>query len=193
MSHPVQIHRGRLVWSGEHWINALRRHGEQKPSAWFSLFHTRWSARGEGNAAQLVVPSLGLDMVCTDNRELAAWVTERFFQHSTVYNPDAPVVDAIFSRAGDVRREPAWVIETRGPKHGVVARWSVREEPVIASGSFKPGTEHFTALFFTNESSVEVDGRPVEGAPYLRDIWAPTIGGQRSSSVFALAETLLEL
>ena len=193
MNQPVQTHPGRLVWSGEHWINALRPPGEQKPSAWFSLFHTRWSARGEGNAAQLVVPSLGLDVVCTDNRELADWVTERFFRHSTVYNPTASVTDATFARVGDVRRDPAWVIETRGPNHRVMARWSAREEPVIASGSFKPGTEHFTALFFTNESSVEVDGNAVDGSPYLRDIWAPTIGGQRSSSVFALAETLLEV
>jgi len=48
-------------------------------------------------------------------------------------------------------------------------------------------------LFFTSEASVDLDGRRIEGKPSMRDIWKPTIGGERSSCVFALAETQVEL
>ena len=53
-------------------------------------------------------------------------------------------------------------------------------------------TEHFTLLFFTDAASVQRDGQSIEGQPYLHDIWKPSIGGERSSCVIALAEILLE-
>jgi len=63
---------------------------------------------------------------------------------------------------------------------------------VIAYGPFSPTTEFFTVLFFTLESTLELDGQSLAGQPYLRSIWEPTIGGKRSSSVIALNETLIE-
>jgi len=40
---------------------------------------------------------------------------------------------------------------------------------------------------------MKLDGRAVEGKPYTRDIWKKSIGGDRSSCVFALAETFIRI
>jgi len=190
MDERPELNTGKLVWSGEHWINAIRPEGDEEPSAWFSLFHTRYSEVGEGNALQLVVPEVGLEMICADNMRVGQWVKEKFFARSSVRTPDAPVVQAEFSREGATHSHPSWVVEV--DSHRVAARWTVTEPPTIAYGPFREGVEFFTILFFTMESTVEVDGRQIEGKPYLRDIWKPTIGGDRSSSVFALSESLIE-
>jgi hypothetical protein len=185
---PVKIHAGNLLWLGEHWINALR----PEASAIVSLFHTRYSPAGEGNGALVRIGGEGgFHAVCTDQPELGRFLTERFFRRVDYFQADLPTVPARFRREGDVRRDPAWVIET--DRHRIVARWKVAEPPVIADGTFRSGTEHFTVLFFTDEASVELDGKRVEGRPYPRDIWKPSVGGERSSCVFALAETLIEL
>jgi hypothetical protein len=192
MDRPVSIHDGTLVWIGEHWINALRPEGAAAPSAWVSLFHTDYSREGEGNVAQVLISGGSrVSFVAADNLELARYLNHEFLSRSSVRDPDAPIVSARFRREGDVRREPAWVIETDA--HRIVARWRVTGPPVIAEGSFRTGTEHFTVLFFTDEASVELDGKRIEGKPYSRDIWKPTLGGDRSSCVFALAETLIQL
>ena len=192
MDRPVAVHSGQLIWSGEHWINALRPEGAESPSAWISLFHTRYSSAGEGNVAQVMISGeTGFSIVCTDSRELTQWITSMFLSRSSYYDRDAPVVEARFQRTGDITRDPEWLIET--DKHRVVARWHVTEPPVIADGSFRSGSEHFTLLFFTDNATVELDGRSIDGKPFRRDIWKPTIGGERSSCVFALAETLIEL
>ena len=191
MDRPVAQHSGKLIWSGEHWINAIRPEGGEEPTAWVSLFHTRYSPAGEGNTAQVMIAGeAGFSIICSDNRELGDWTTEQFLSKGGYYDPAAQIVEASFQRQGDVRRDPAWLIET--PEHRVVARWQVTEQPIIADGTFRSGTEHFTLLFFTDEASVEMDGQPINGTPYQRDIWKPSIGGDRSSCVFALAETLVE-
>jgi hypothetical protein len=133
----------------------------------------------------------GFHAVCTDNAELGRFITERFFMRVDYFEKGLPVVEARFSREGDVRRDPAWVIQAK--EHRIVARWHVKDAPVIADGTFRPGTEHFTVLFFTDEASVEIDGTGIDGRPYPRDIWKRSIGGDRSSCVFALAETLIDL
>ena len=51
----------------------------------------------------------------------------------------------------------------------------------------------FSLLYFTHETEISVDGMAVHGAPYTRDIWRASIGGDRSSCVFALAETTINL
>jgi hypothetical protein len=191
----VHLHNGQLVWCGEHWIAGLRCDGEEAPSAWVSLFHTRYSGAGEGNAAQVIIPpsddSDGINVIATDNPEVAEWINARFFANSTVKNPDAPLLPATFTRAGATHRDPSWIIEVAG--HRIETTWHVNEAPVIANGSFRAGTEHFTILFFTDQATIYFDRQRVEGQPYMRDIWMPSIGGMRSSCVFALAETFMEL
>ena len=188
---PVRINPGRLLWSGEHWINGLQSPEGGTPSAWVSLFHTRYSPAGEGNAAQIIIRAdRQLSLICADVPEVGRFTQEKFLNRSSFQDPKAPIVQARFFREGDIRKDPAWVIET--DKHRIVARWWVTEPPVIAQGTFSPGSEHFTALFFTERASVEVDGQPIPGNPYLRDIWEPSLQRARSSCVFALAETMIE-
>jgi hypothetical protein len=192
MNRPITLHAGKLLWLGEHWIHAIRPEGATNPSGWVSLFHTRHSPAGEGTVAQIIIAGPPrFSAVCTDSRELADYGQREFFARSTQRDPEAPILDARFRREGDTRRDPAWVIEAGG--HRIVARWEITEPPVIADGSFRSGTEHFTVLFFTYRASVEFDGQLVPGVPYPREIWKASIGGERSSCVFALAETLIEL
>ncbi len=189
---PVTVHSGSLIWLGEHWINAIRPADGKGPGATVSLFHTRYSLAGEGNAALVRIGGEdGFHAVCADSAELGRFISERFFRRVDYFDPVLPLVEARFTRAGDIRRDPAWVIEAAGRR--IVARWRVLGPPVVADGTFRSGTEHFTVLFFAEQASVELDGQTIDGRPFPRDIWKPTIGGDRSSCVFALAETLLEL
>src|SRR5581483_6041653 len=157
MDRAVTVHTGRLLWCGEHWILGLRADAEEKPSAWISLFHTRFSSVGEGNAAQVMISgSDGVSVIAADRPEIGAYIKETFLTRGGYFDPEAQCVEARFERIGDVRRDPCWIIEARGMT--VTARWQVDEPPVIADGTFRPGTEHFTVLFFCNEASVELNG-----------------------------------
>lgn len=186
MTKPT-VNTGTLEWSGEHWINAISVDGEN-PTGWFSLFHTRYSEQGEGNALHLIVPEQGINLVATDNRPLGEWMQHNFFQRTTVKAPLDPVVNAQFHREGTIQTDPSWVVQL--PEFRVMAQWFPKEPPVIAHGPFGD-TEFFTLLFFTVESTIELNDDKIAGTPYQRDIWKPSIGGNRSSSVFALAESMI--
>ena len=192
MDRPVSVHPGDLIWSGEHWILGICPDDSEEPSGWVSLFHTRYSPAGEGTTAQVMIPGEpGVSVIAADCPEVARFTTEQFLSRGSFFDADAPLVNARFERRGDLRSDPGWRIETDA--FTLIARWQLTEPPVIADGTFRAGTEHYTILFFTDAASVELDGRRIEGQPYPRDIWEPTIGGQRSSCVIALAETLVEL
>ncbi len=192
MANKVVVKSGEILWCGEHWINYLREPGAQANSGMVSLFHTRYSPGGEGNVAYVHIPEAKLDAVCTDNPELARYLDELMTRgRKGPFDRAMPVVATRFTRAGDVRTAPAWVLETEG--RTVRATWSALGPPVIAEGTFREGTEHFTVLFFAEQATIEVDGHPCTGAPYLVDTWKTSIGGQRSSCVFALAETFMRL
>lgn len=191
MNPEILQNPGRLVWSGAHWINATRDgNDDDAPVTWVSLYHTQYSAAGEGCAAHVLIPDAGINAVFADNLELADWTSDRFFANSTFRPPDAPARSAKFTRCGDIDRDPSWVIET--DEHRIVARWQPSEAPVIAYGPFAEGKDYFTIVFFTWESTVEVNGAAIPGKPYARDIWQKSIGGDRSSSCVALSETLIE-
>ena len=190
MSHRPEINTGKLVWAGEHWINGIRIEDAEEPSGWFSHYHIRYSEVGEGNALQLVIPEADISCIATDNMEVGEWISDGYFARSSVQPPDAPLVEGSFKREGSTHSNPSWIVETCG--HQVVARWNVTEPPVVAYGPFREGIEFFTMLFFTMDSTIELDGSPIEGKPYLRAIWNPSIGGDRSSSVFALSESMIE-
>ena len=185
MTKPT-VNTGTLEWSGEHWINAISIDGEN-PSGWFSLFHTRYSEHGEGNTVHVFVPERGIDLVAADNGQLGDWMQHNFFQRTAMKAPLTPLVDAKFERRGTIHTDPSWVVQL--PDSQVVARWFVQEAPVIAHGLFGEDAEFFTMLFFTAESAIELDGEKVGGTPYQRDIWKASIGGDRSSSVFACSMT----
>ena len=186
---------GTIRWSGEHWINYLRRTGENTDSASVSLFYTRYSEAGEGTVAFVDIPGAGFLARCTDNRELADWIFDLLIRgRSKQFDRDLPVFDATFSRGGDIRTNPSWTMEADG--HKIVSTWNVSEPATIHWGptpSGIPNVQIFSLLFFTHDVSLTHNGARVEGEPYTRDIWRPTIGGERSSCVFALAETTIHL
>jgi hypothetical protein len=187
---------GTLVWSGEHWINYLRQSGAGQDSGMISLYYTRWSAAGEGTTAFVEIPGdEGFPTLYTDNREVAEIVLETMIRgRGTHFDRDLPVVDARITRGGDIRINPAWTVRAGGQE--IVSTWQVTEPPVIMYGPAPSGAERievFSVLYFTYEASITVDGRAVSGKPYTRDIWRSSIGGDRSSSVFALAETIIRV
>jgi len=188
---PVRVHQGKLIWAGEHWVAAIRPEGATQPSASISLYHIRYSAAGEGNFAQVIIGGdAPFSAVCIDRPELAEYRRAEFLARTIARDPNAPTVTARFQREGDMRRDPAWIIETENRR--IIVRWQIAEPPVIADGTFRAGTEHFTVLFFAREASIEINGRPVAGKAYLIDGWKRTIGGERSSCCIALAEMMLE-
>ena len=186
---------GTVHWSGEHWINYLRRPGEAEDSGSFSLYHTRYSSAGEGTVAFVTIPDAGIDGVYYDNAELAEWTIENMVRgRGNQFDREMPIFEARLTRAGDVRTKPSWSVEAGGRK--VVSSWNVTDPAVIHWGPTPSGTENmhiFSLLYFTCETELAVDGVAVEGRPYTRDIWRTSIGGDRSSCVFALAETTLNL
>jgi hypothetical protein len=192
MSGKVVVNQGTLIWCGEHWINYLREPGAAANTGMVSLFHTRYSGAGEGNVAFVTVPSTGLDAVCTDNPELAGFLVDTIVRgRGGPFDRNLPTLSARFSRGGDVREAPSWRIETG--THLLIAAWAELTPPIIAQGIFREGHEHFTVLFFAAKASIRVGENLVPGEPYPVPIWRESIGGDRSSCVFALAETFIKL
>ena len=188
----VNIDQGALIWSGEHWINYLREPAANSNSGMVSLYHTRYSSAGEGHVAFVTVPAEGLDAVCTDNPELARFLIDTMVRgRGGLFDRDLPTVEARFTRGGATRDSPRWKIDSGA--HQLMATWSEIAPPVVAQGTFREGHEHFTILFFAEQAAIRIGDRVLPGAPYRVDIWRPSIGGDRSSCVFALAETLIRL
>src|SRR5579872_3863834 len=135
---PVTINSGRLIWCGEHWIAYLREAGADADTAMVSLYHTRYSEAGEGCVALVKIPGAeGFQAAFTDNRDLAAFITNHFIRKGPgLFDPEAPITDATITREGDIRNAPSWVIRTS--LHHVVATWRKVQAPVIAEGTFRP-------------------------------------------------------
>ncbi|MEE3258752.1 MAG: hypothetical protein VX293_06050 [Candidatus Latescibacterota bacterium] len=193
MGRPI-VNTGRVFWTGQHWINYLRVPGAEEDSGRVSVWHTHYCGAGEGTVAYVDIPGdPGLRAVCTDNRDLAAFVDSWVRDLPGPYQIDV-VIDAAIRREGSIDAAPAWVIETGGAT--VVATWFNLEPPVIMEApapTVKPDRDVYSHLFFTDEATIRIDDRSVEGEPYLRDIWQQSIGGERSSCVVALSETFIEV
>ena len=186
---------GTLVWSGEHWINYIRRPGESTDSGMVSLYNTRFSAAGEGIAAFVYIPGNdGFTGYCTNNREVASFMFDTMIRgKGNALDRELPVLDATFEYEGDAAKQATWTIEASGRR--VESVWTITEPPTMMYGPAHSGEpmEIFSVLNFTNKTSMKLDGRAVEGKPYTRDIWKKSIGGNRSSCVFALAETFIRI
>ena len=188
---------GRVNWSGEHWISYLRPPGASADTGMVSLYNMRYTEAGHGFVAFVVIhddDAPAFKGLCTDNRELADFVRERVVHQAShpPYDEELPVLDARFTQAGHVARDPSWTIAAGGRE--ITARWGRIQPVVIAAGPWpdaSPSNYVCSLLHFAEESSITLDGRAVAGEPYLRDIWRPSIGGDRSSCVFAISESLL--
>src|SRR5207244_6538792 len=124
--------------SGEHWVNFLREDEADSDSAKISFFHLRYSPAGEGNVAVVRISGQpGFDAIYTDSRAVVDFAVDFFFRRRDYYKDDLPVVDATFSRKGDVRTAPSWMIQT--DQHRILSTWTVTQPPVIAEGEFREG------------------------------------------------------
>ena len=192
MSRPV-INPGTLHWSGEHWINYLRRPDSESNSAMVSLYHTRYSPAGEGNVAFVdIADQPAYQGVYSDNPEVATFVRQIISGRGNPFDQELPLYPAQLVRTGDIRQAPGWLITTDTVQ--IQATWQKLKSPIIAEGpapTFGPDRDFFTVLFFTWMATIQINGQLCPGQPYARDIWQPSIGGQRSSCVFALAETMI--
>ena len=193
---PAVINRKTLFWTGEHWINFLRRPGEEAHSGMVSLYHTHYSAAGAGIVTLVHVDApQRFTAICTDNRALVPFIQEHWPRGRIppFDDPDVPVLDATFRRGGDIRRDPCWIITVAG--HEIVARWTVTQPPLVmtrAGAGEDADLDMHSALFFTDEAAITFDGQPADGLPYMSPHWAPLLGTARSSCVFALAETMMQ-
>ncbi len=193
---PAIINRKTLFWTGEHWINFLRRPGEEAHSGMVSLYHTHYSAASAGIVALVHVDApQRFTAICTDNRALVPFIQEHWPRGRIppFDDPDVPVLDAAFRRGGDIRRDPCWIITVEG--HEIVARWTVTQPPLVmtrAAAGEDADLDMHSALFFTDEAAITFDGQPADGLPYLSPHWAPLLVTARSSCVFALAETMMQ-
>ena len=190
MSENTQVRTdGDLLWSGEHWIAYLRPQGAGSESGMVSLYHGHVSPAGSGTAAFVQIPGEdGFTALCTDNEAFARFVKETQVTASAPYDVEMPVVEAAFRKSGNVLERPTWTIGTQD--RVVVASWWDLHAPLVG-----PPTAHprivFTILVFAEKAAIELDGKPVDGEVYLRDIWAKSLGRPMSSCVFALAETMI--
>ena len=196
----ANLSRGKLLWSGEHWINYIRPADSESNTGMVSLYHSYYSPAGRGTVAYVDIPddlagteSSGFTAVCTDNREYAQFIDAQMIRDNP-YLKKSPWLrklatrDAQFTLSGDIQREPSWTIDAGANR--IVATWSNLNSLV------GPPTIHpqivFTILLFAEQASIEVDGNRVSGAPYPNEAWSQSLGKAHSSCVFALAETMIE-
>ena len=96
-------------------------------------------------------------------------------------------------RGGSVLDSPSWTIDTEDDQ--VIARWSGLQSPELLEASapkLGDGWDVYSCLFLAHTAQIMFNGHLVEGEPYTVDIWKPSLGGERSSCVFALSETFIE-
>ncbi len=179
------LSQGQLSWTGEHWINYLRSPGAVEDSGKVSLYCAHHTPAGRGHVATVEIGGdRGFSGLCTDNPELA------FFINATMLSGECllPVVEASFRRDGDIGTEPVWTISAADRQ--IRASWSQIAPPYVGPPTLNPKII-FTVLFFAASGSLSLDGTPVPGEPYQRDVWARNLRRPHSSCCFALAETMV--
>ena len=180
---------GTLIWSGEHWLNYLRRPGAAADSALISLYHAHYSSAGEGTLAFVDIPDLFV-AACTDNPEFARFIIDTMIRGSGhIFDRDLPLLEARCERGGDIRTAPSWNIQTAD--HHIESTWSALHKPLVAPPTIHPDIV-FTTFFFADEGLILLNGQKIEGRPYLREDWRQNLGAPHSSAMFALAETMVQ-
>lgn len=184
------LSKGTLIWSGEHWINYLRPPGSDTDTGMVSLYHAYYSAAGQGTTACILIKGEpGFSGVCTDNPHFAEFILNTMIRgRGGPFDAGLPIVDAKFTRSGDIRTNPSWHIAA-GDQH-IQATWSKIQPHLVGPPTIHPDIV-FTVLCFTDEGAIQLNGVPVEGQPYPRQAWSQNLGAPHSSCVFALAETMV--
>ena len=190
----AQTGNSNLLWTGAHWILYLRRPGEESNSGSVSLYRTSYSPVGEGQVALIAAEGdSGIaPTFCSDNPELAKFIAENVIAWRVSPFPQGlPVLDARFTRGGDVGSDPEWRIEIG--EDMVVASWTEVGPPIIMERPLQSAGKAVThsVLFFSDTAEMTVNGSPVEGEPFIREDWRGAIGRPDSSCCFALSETMV--
>ncbi len=193
MDRPV-VNQGRLYWTGEHWINYLRPADAGENSGMVSLWHTAYSSAGEGTVAYVAVDGVpAFPRICTDNLEMAAFIQAWMSGRGGMYDMDLEIVQADFARDGSVLDAPSWTIDTEDDR--ITARWTDLQPPAILEApapKLREDWDVFSCLFFAHSAQIERNGQPIAGSPYVVDTWKSSLGGERSSCVFALSEIFIQ-
>ena len=193
MARPI-VNPGSLYWTGQHWINYVRTTDAGENSGTVSLWHSHYSAAGEGNVAYvLIAGDAPHQRICTDNPDMAAFIQEWMRGRGGMYDMELDIVPATFTRGGNILESPSWIIETDGDQ--VIARWGELQSPELLEApapNLRDGWDVFSCLFFAHSAQIMFNGHLIEGEPYSVDIWKPSLGGERSSCVFALSETFIQ-
>ena len=195
MSRPL-VNTGTLFWTGQHWINYIRRTNTVEDRAMVSLWHTHYSSVGEGTVAYVLIegdsPYRG---ICTDNPELAAFIHTWMSGRGDIYDMDikTETIQASFTRGGDIIESTFWTIETDDDH--ILARWSDIQSPVLLEApapKFREGWDVYSCLFFAQTAQILYNDQLITGNAYKVDNWKNSLGGERSSCVFALSETFIQ-
>lgn len=159
-----------------------------------SLWHTHYSSAGEGTVAYVLIEDgSSCHRICTDNPDMAAFMQGWMRGRGGMYDMELETTQAAFTRGGSVLDSPSWTIDTEDDQ--VIARWSGLQSPELLEApapKLRDGWDVYSCLFFAHSAQIMFNGHPVEGEPYRVDIWKPSLGGKRSSCVFALSETFIE-
>ncbi|MDD9949433.1 MAG: hypothetical protein OXU48_07870 [candidate division Zixibacteria bacterium] len=193
MGRPI-VNPGRLYWTGQHWINYIRPPNAGENSAMVSLWHTHYSSAGEGTVAYVLIEhGATYRRICTDNPDLAAFIRTWMNGRGGMYDMELEVVPAAFTRSGDVLDTAAWAIETADDL--VIDRWADLQPPELLEApgpGLREGWDVFSCLFFARSAQIMFNGHMIPGEPYPVDNWKSSLGGERSSCVFALSETFIQ-
>ena len=193
MDRPI-VNPGRLHWTGQHWINYMRTADAEENSGMVSLWHTHYSSAGEGTVAYVLIEDgSSYHRICTDNPEMAAFIQGWMRGRGGMYDMELEITQAAFARRGSVLDAPSWTIDTEEDQ--VIARWSGLQSPELLEApapKLRDEWDVYSCLFFADSAQIMFNGHLVEGKPYTVDIWKPSLGGERSSCVFALSETFIE-
>ena len=193
MDRPM-VNPGRLYWTGQHWINYIRLPGAEDNSGMVSLWHSHYSSAGEGNVAYVLMgDGSSYCGICTDNPDMAAFIGDWMGGRGGIYDMGLDIKPATFTRSGNVLDGPAWTIETADDQ--IIARWGDLQPPELLEAptpKLREGWDVFSCLFFACSAQIMCNGHLIPGDPYTVDIWQSSLGGERSSCVFALSETFIQ-
>ena len=193
------VNPGRLYWTGQHWINYIRpasagENSAGENSAMVSFWHTHYSSAGEGNVAYVLIgDGSTYGSICTDNPDMAAFIQAWMKGRGGMYDMELEVVPAAFTRSGNILDAPTWTIESADDQ--IIARWGDLQSPELLEApapKLREGWDVFSCLFFARSAQIMFNGHLVDGEPYPVDIWKPSLGGVRSSCVFALSEAFIQ-
>tara|TARA_Y100001934_G_C12294949_1_gene746867 strand:- start:207 stop:776 length:570 start_codon:yes stop_codon:yes gene_type:complete len=181
-----------FLWSGEHWILYLKTRSNSINSVSISLYKTNYSHVGTGIVCLLETEDkYGIKPVLlTDNKDVANFVIENIISWKvSPFKKNIVIKDAKFEFKGDIRINPEWHIYF--DEKIVVASWLELEDAILLNNNIqnKPSVIN-SILKFSDKAFVNVNGVKIDGEVFLRNEWTRLIGEPKSSSCFALSETI---